>query len=40
MKQEKEQLTKLKDDVSSLNSDMQEIKSLLKLLIKEKTDDN
>lgn len=40
MKQEKEELTKLKNDVSSLHSDMDEIKSLLKLLIKEKVDDN
>lgn len=40
MKQEKDELTKLKNDVSSLHSDMDEIKSLLKLLIKEKVDDN
>jgi hypothetical protein len=40
MKREKEELTKLKNDVSSLNSDVQEIKSLLKLLVKEKIDDN
>jgi len=40
IKKEKEELVKLKNDVSSLNSDMQEIKSLLKLLIKEKIDDH
>jgi hypothetical protein len=40
MKHEKEELTKLKNDVSSLHSDMHEIKSLLKLLIKENVDDN
>jgi hypothetical protein len=40
MKKEQEELNNLKNDVSSLHSDVQEIKSLLKLLIKEKVDVN
>ncbi len=40
MRKEQEELNNLKNNVSSLHSDVQEIKSLLKLLIKEKIDDN
>lgn len=40
LKAEKEELNNLKQSVSSLNSDMEEIKSLLKLLVKEKNDGN
>jgi len=40
LKKEKEELQQLKKDVSNLSSDMNEIKTLLKLLVKEKNDDN
>jgi len=40
LKSEREELNNLKKSVSSLNSDMEEIKSLLKLLVKEKNNDN
>jgi len=40
LKKEQEDLKQLKTDVSNLSSDMNEIKSLLKLLLKEKDDVN
>ena len=39
LKKEQEELDKLKTDVSSLSSSVDEIKSLLKLLVKEKNND-
>lgn len=40
MKKDKEELEKLKTDVDSISLDMKEIKSLLKLLVQEKINDN
>lgn len=40
LKKEQEEMEKLKSDVSSLSSDLDEIKSLLKLLVKEKNNGN
>jgi len=40
LKKEKDQIDKLQNQVVSLSSDVEEIKSLLKLLVKEKIDGN
>jgi hypothetical protein len=40
LKKEQEELKQLKDNVATLSSDMNEIKSLLKSLVREKNDDN
>jgi len=40
LKKEKEQIDILQNQVTSLSSDVEEIKSLLKLLVKEKIDGN
>jgi hypothetical protein len=40
MKREKEEFENLKTQVSSLSSDMADIKSMLKLLVTEKKNDN
>jgi NAD-dependent SIR2 family protein deacetylase len=40
LKREQQELEKLKSDVSSLTQNVDEIKSLLKLLVKEKNDVN
>ena len=40
LKQQELELQKLKSDVASLSSNIDDIKTMLKLLVKEKNDDN